>query len=289
VNDGSTDGTEELMRIKAVADTRYQCVFLSRNHGHQRAISAGLSFARATEAVMVIDGDLQDPPELLSQFYEKFKEGYDVVYAIRKKRKEVFWKRAAYHLYYRLLVKISKIDLPLDSGDFALISRRLVDLINKMPEESRYLRGLRSWLGFNQIGIEYERAARQAGETKYSLKMLLGLAYNGIFNFSSIPIKIISFMGLGAVLVSVPYLMYNIYLRLFTETIPAGFTALLFVIILFGGVQLLSIGILGEYLLRVFFQVKNRPLFIVEEHISNQQQVKVEDYKSSRSFADEGS
>ncbi len=187
IDDGSKDGTATLMRQLALLDGRYHCVFLSRNHGHQLALSAGIASARATEALFIIDGDLQDPPELLPEFYKEYKAGNDVVYAVRRKRKESAFKKAAYFLFYRILKSISYVEIPLDSGDFALISRRVADVLIKMPEESRYLRGMRSWVGFNQKSIVYERDERAAGESKYSLKMLFKLAYNGIFNFSEFP------------------------------------------------------------------------------------------------------
>jgi polyisoprenyl-phosphate glycosyltransferase len=168
------------MQALALSDARYHCVFLSRNHGHQLALTAGLASALGTEAIMVIDGDLQDPPELLNEFYEHYKNGYDVVYAVRKKRKENFIKKTGYFLFYRLLRSISYVDIPLDSGDFSLMSRKVVNILNKMPEESRYIRGMRSWIGFKQIGVEYERDERMAGESKYSFKQLFNnLLYLG--------------------------------------------------------------------------------------------------------------
>jgi len=218
---------------------------------------------------MVIDGDLQDPPELLSEFYSKFKEGYDVVYGIRKKRKESWLKKTAYNSFYRILKSISYIDLPLDTGDFSLISRRIIDVMNKMPEESRYIRGMRSWVGFKQIGLEYDREERFAGTSKYSLNMLFKLAYNGIFNFSEFPIKLITNLGLLSICISLIYFVQTIYKKLVYDNVPEGFAALLFAIILFGGVQLVSLGIIGEYVLRIFFQVKGRPLYVVKNKITN--------------------
>lgn len=274
IDDGSSDNTASLMQQVALLDEKYHCVFLSRNYGHQIALSAGLANARATEAVMVIDGDLQDPPELLLEFYSKFKEGYDVVYGIRKKRKESWLKKTAYHFFYRLLKSISYIDLPLDTGDFSLISRRIIDVLNKMPEESRYIRGMRSWIGFKQIGLEYEREERFAGTSKYSLTMLLKLAYNGIFNFSEFPIKVITNLGLISILVSLLYFIQTVYKKFIVhDYVPEGFTALLFAIILFGGVQLVSLGIIGEYVLRIFFQVKGRPLYVVKNKIMNKENI----------------
>ena len=267
VNDGSSDATAELMQQIALADTRYTCIFLARNYGHQIALSAGLAAARGTEGVMVIDGDLQDPPELLTDFYAKFKEGFDVVYAVRRKRKEHFLKKMAYRAFYRLLKSISYIDIPLDSGDFCFMSRRVVDVLNAMPEESRYIRGMRSWIGFRQIGIEYERSERAAGASKYGFRMLLRLAYNGIFNFSEFPIKIIKRIGYSAVGASFLYLIYSIWRKLVYNDVPQGFTATIFIIVFFSGLQLFFMGIMGEYLLRIFFQVKGRPLFIVRDKI----------------------
>ena len=161
IDDGSRDNTAELMQALALTDERYHCLFLARNHGHQLALTAGLAVSKGSEAVMVIDGDLQDPPELLTEFYPYLKQGYDVVYAVRKQRKENFVKKSAYYLFYRLLKSIAYVDIPLDSGDFALMSRRVVNIMNKMPEESRYLRGMRTWVGFKQIGVEYAREERQ--------------------------------------------------------------------------------------------------------------------------------
>ncbi|TDE16775.1 glycosyltransferase family 2 protein [Dyadobacter psychrotolerans] len=273
IDDGSKDDTAMRIRQLALTDERYHGVLLSRNHGHQLALTAGIACAKGTEALFVIDGDLQDPPELLPEFYKLLKEGNDVVYAVRRKRKEGWLKRTGYYLFYRLLRSVSYVEIPLDSGDFALISRRVVDVLNKMPEESRYLRGMRSWVGFKQTGFEYERDARAAGESKYSLKQLLGLAYNGIFNFSEFPIKFMSRTGVLAILISLIYFITVVIKKLFFVQVVEGFTALLFVIILFSGVQLLALGIIGEYVLRIFFQSKGRPLYIVKEEIINREYI----------------
>lgn len=273
IDDGSRDDTALKIRQLALTDGRYHGVFLSRNHGHQLALTAGIAAARGTEALFVIDGDLQDPPELLPDFYKLLKEGNDVVYAVRKKRKEGFVKKMGYHMFYRILRSISYVEIPLDSGDFALISRRVVDVLNKMPEESRYLRGMRSWIGFKQVGFEYERDARAAGESKYSFKQLFQLAYNGIFNFSEFPIKFMSRVGIVAILISLVYFVTVVIKKMFFAHVIEGFTSLLFVIILFSGVQLLALGIIGEYVLRIFFQSKNRPLFIIKEEIVNREYI----------------
>ncbi len=273
VDDGSKDDTALRIRQLALTDDRYHGVLLSRNHGHQLALTAGIASAKGSEALFVIDGDLQDPPELLPAFYKVLKQGNDVVYAVRKKRKEGPFKRMAYHTFYRILKSISYVEIPLDSGDFAMISRRVADVLNKMPEESRYLRGMRSWIGFNQVGFEYERDARAAGESKYSFSQLFKLAYNGIFNFSEYPVKFMSRVGAVAIVISLVYFLIVVAKKLFFTQVIEGFTALLFVIILFSGVQLMALGIIGEYVLRIFFQSKNRPLFIVKEEIVNKEYI----------------
>ena len=267
IDDGSRDDTALLMQQLALTDGRYHCVFLARNYGHQLALTAGIASARGTEALFIIDGDLQDPPELLPTFYAKMQEGYDVVYAVRKKRKEGFFKRTAYFLFYRFMKSISYVDIPLDSGDFSLISRRVANVLNKMPEESRFIRGMRTWIGFNQIGVEYERDARVAGEPKYSFKMLRQLAYNGIFNFSEYPVKFVTNLGLFSIAIAGLYFIQTLIKKYVYGDVPQGFTALLFVIILFSGVQLIGLGMIGEYVLRIFFQTKGRPLFVVKEII----------------------
>ncbi|GAB3250468.1 glycosyltransferase family 2 protein [Larkinella harenae] len=267
IDDGSRDNTAQLMQQLALTDDRYHCVFLARNYGHQIALTAGMAAAKGTEALFIIDGDLQDPPELLNEFYAKFQEGYDVVYAVRKKRKEGFFKKTAYFMFYRFMKSISYVDIPLDSGDFSLISRRVANVLNQMPEESRFIRGMRSWIGFKQIGVEYERDARVAGEAKYTFKMLRRLAYNGIFNFSEFPIKFVTNLGMFSIGIAFLYFIQTIIKKYFFGGVPEGFTALLFTIILFGGIQLIGLGLIGEYVLRIFFQSKGRPLYIIRETI----------------------
>jgi dolichol-phosphate mannosyltransferase len=268
VDDGSNDNTPELMHVLGLANPLYKCVFLSRNYGHQIAVSAGMQQASGTNAVFIIDGDLQDPPELLDSFYKKIKEGYDVVYAIRRKRKEGPFKKFAYWLFYRLLLSISDVKIPLDSGDFCMVSRKVNDIIVAMPEQSRFIRGLRTWVGFKQFGFEYERDKRVDGEAKYTYKALFKLAYDGIFNFSYFPLRLISKMGFFSILISVFYMAFILVQTIKGVPIPTGFTTLIFAIILFSGVQLISLGIIGEYLARIYMQVKNRPLFIIEKKIS---------------------
>lgn len=268
VNDGSSDATPELMKEKSLNNEAYTSVFLSRNYGHQIAVSAGMANTSATEAVMIIDGDLQDPPELLPKFYEKIKEGYEVVYAIRKKRKEGFIKKAMYWGFYRFLKRLSEVDIPLDSGDFSMVSARVNAIIVDMPERSRFIRGIRTWVGFKQIGIEYEREKRIAGEPKYTFKALFKLAYDGIFNFSYIPLKMITTIGFYTIGISLIYLTYVLLKKVLGYEVPAGFTTLIFAITLFSGVQLISLGIIGEYLARIYLQVKNRPLYLIDKVIT---------------------
>lgn len=267
VDDGSKDGTAQLMADLASRDKRYHCIFLSRNFGHQYAVSAGLKYARCKEAVMILDGDLQDPPELFHEFYNKFNEGYDVIYGVRRKRKEGSLKKVSYFFFYRILRRVSDSPVDLDSGDFSMLSRRVIDLLNQMPEDSRYLRGMRSWVGFRQIGIEYDRDRRVAGRSKYTLKKLFQLAYDGIFNFSFFPIRFLSYAGIFCLLSSIVYFVITLVRKFWYNDVPIGFTALLFMIIFFGGIQLLSIGIIGEYVFRIFNQVKGRPLYIVRQRI----------------------
>ncbi|MFN8318467.1 MAG: glycosyltransferase family 2 protein [Saprospiraceae bacterium] len=268
VDDGSSDNTPELMKHLAQSDDRFTAVLLSRNFGHQIALTAGLAQVTASEAVMVLDGDLQDPPELIHPFYAKLKEGYDVVYAIRQTRKEVWWKQWAYAGFYRLQSKLTNIAIPIDSGDFCIMSRRVVDHLNSMPEESRYIRGMRSWIGFNQTGIAYHRDARADGDTKYPISKLFKLAFNGVFNFSEAPIQFITLIGMLTIFISGGYLAWILFEKIVYDTAPRGFTAIILLITLFGGAQMMAIGLLGEYVLRIFFQTKGRPLYVIKEIVS---------------------
>lgn len=274
INDGSTDNTTTLIEQICEQDSRFVGVILSRNHGHQLAVSAGLMQVKGKKGAMIIDGDLQDPPELITEFYALLNDGFDVIYAIRKNRKESFVKRQAYTIYYKLQKRISNFNIPIDSGDFSMLSRRVVDQINNMPEQSRYIRGMRAWVGFKQIGFEYDRDERYAGETKYSWGKLFELAFNGIFNFSDFPVKIITRLGFLTVFFSIFYFAYNLYRKLVFNDVPQGFTATILAIILFSGVQLISLGLIGEYVLRIYNQVRNRPLFIIDKIINTNKELK---------------
>jgi dolichol-phosphate mannosyltransferase len=265
VDDGSKD--ESLARLKAARekDRRVKIISLSRNFGHQQAFLAGISHAKGDYIVMM-DGDLQDPPELIGKFLQASSEGgYDVVYGIRKKRKEGFFKRLAYWFFYRIFRASVSFDIPLDTGDFSMITRKALNEILSSHEQSLFLRGTRSWVGFRQTGIEYERDKRYAGEVKYTFRKLAKLAYNGIFSFSDLPVKFIFFSGVVLLVLSFVYLLYLVVSYFFLSGVPQGFSTLVTVIIVFSSVQLISLGVIGEYLLRIYDESRRRPLFIVKD------------------------
>jgi polyisoprenyl-phosphate glycosyltransferase len=262
VDDGSTDRTKEILENAARNDPRIVVVALSRNFGHQAALSAALDYASG-DATVIMDADLQDAPEMIPTFIEKFHEGYDVVYAQRTKRKEVWWLRLCYKMFYRIMSGLADVRLPLDAGDFGLMSQRVVHLIRRMPEHHRYLRGLRGWVGFRQIGIPVERDARYAGESKYGSVRLLKLAIDGILAFSIVPIRVASILGLIAIVLSGSFTVYSAYVRLVLHRSPQGFAALITVVTFLAGIQLLFLGVIGEYVGRVFEELKARPIYIV--------------------------
>jgi polyisoprenyl-phosphate glycosyltransferase len=262
VDDGSTDQTFAILCHAAREDSRIIALSLSRNFGHQAAISAALDYASG-DAVVTMDGDLQDVPEVIPQFAEKFGEGFDVVYAQRVRRKEPLLLRICYFLFYRMMAKLSDIHLPLDSGDFGLMSRRVVDQIRRMPEHHRYLRGMRSWVGFRQIGIPVERAERHSGKSKYSLMRLMKLAADGIFAFSIVPIRVAALVGATVMFLSFLYVCYAVYAKMFLHQSPQGFTALLVAITFLSGVMLFFLGIIGEYVGRIYEETKARPQYVI--------------------------
>ncbi len=263
-DDGSRDGTGEALARAAAEDSRIVVLRLSRNFGHQAAISAAMDHARG-DVVLVMDGDLQDCPEELPRFLSKYAEGYDVVYARRVGRKEALWLRACYHAFYRLIARLSSVDLPLDAGDFALLSRRALDALKATPERNRYLRGLRSWVGFRQIDLPVERAAREAGESKYSLTRLVRLALDGVFAFSLVPLRVATWFGFVAIALASGFALYAVFVRMVLGEPPPGFTALIFAIVFLAGVQLVFLGVLGEYVGRIYHEVKRRPHYILAE------------------------
>jgi len=271
VDDGSSDGTWGILERAAEQNPRLVAVALSRNFGHQTALGAALDRVSG-DVTVLLDGDLQDPPEAIPVLLEQYKQGYDVVYVQRVNRKEAWWLRVCYHGFYRLLAALSSIRLPLDAGDFGLMSRRVVEEIRRMPEHHRYLRGLRTWVGFRQIGIPMERSARQAGRTKYSPVKLLKLASDGIFAFSIVPLRAAALVGATATGVSVVFSLYSLYAKFFRHS-PQGFTALILAITFLSGVNLFFLGIIGEYVGRIYEEAKARPHYVVREVISQRRSV----------------
>jgi dolichol-phosphate mannosyltransferase len=264
VDDGSTDSTWALVAGAAASDQRVVGVKLSRNFGHQAALTAALETVTG-ELVVAMDGDLQDRPEEIPRFLAEHELGYDVVYAQRVGRKESLPLRAAYFLFYRLLNRLSEVNVPVDSGDFALLSRRVVDQLNLLPERHRYIRGLRTWVGFPQAGIPVERDARAGGEPSYTLRKLFRLAFDGVFAFSVTPLRAAWLLGAFATAAASLYALYAVFQRVFLATSPEGFTALIVAIVFFSGVQLLFLGLIGEYLGRVYDETKGRPHFVVTD------------------------
>ncbi|MGD0179827.1 MAG: glycosyltransferase family 2 protein [Terriglobales bacterium] len=265
-DDGSTDRTWQLLEDAAALDSRIKAVGLSRNFGHQTALGAALDHVTGDVAVLM-DGDLQDPPEAVFVLLEQYHQGYDVVYGCRVNRKESFWLRFCYWVFYRLLAVLSSTRLPLDAGDFGLVSRRVMDEIRAMPEHHRYLRGLRTWVGFRQIGVPIERSARQAGTTKYSGLRLLKLASDGIFAFSIVPLRAAALVGASAIVISSAFSLYSVYARFWLKT-PQGFTALILAITFLSGINLFFLGIIGEYVGRIYEEAKGRPHYVVRKLIA---------------------
>lgn len=266
VDDGSADRTLAILEAAAAEDPRVVLVALSRNFGHQAALTAALDHCSG-DAVVVMDADLQDTPEVIPLFVEKFQQGYDVVYATRARRKEAWWLKLSYFLFYRLLAMLSELNLPLDAGDFALLSRRVVEQLRRLPEHHRYLRGLRTWVGFRQIGIPVDRAERHSGRSKYSLRKLLELASDGIFAFSIVPLRAATLLGALAAFLSIGFALYSIYAKFFLHRSPQGFTALVLLITFLSGILLFFLGIIGEYVGRLYEEVKARPLYIINKTV----------------------
>ncbi len=266
VDDGSHDRTRNQLKDFAVQDHRVKIIGFARNFGHQIAVTAGIDAARG-DAVVLIDADLQDPPEVVHRMIDKWREGYDVVYGTRTERPgESIFKRATARSFYRLLNRLSDVPIPLDTGDFRLMSRNVVDTLRSMPERDRFVRGMVSWVGFRQIALPYKRAERFAGESKYPLRKMLRFATDGILSFSTKPLQLSVGMGMICALVSLLGILYALYLRLFTYTWVEGWTALMIAVLFIGGVQLISVGILGEYVGRIYNEIKSRPLYVVQEY-----------------------
>ena len=264
VDDGSSDGTWASISALAEADGRVRGVRLSRNFGHQSALAAGMAAARG-QIVVFMDADLQDPPELLHDFIARWRDGAQVVYGVRKNRKEGALLRLAFYTWYRVFRRLSDVDVPVDAGDFALLDRVVVDEMLRLPEHSPYLRGLRSWVGYNQVGLEYERAPRHSGRTKYSILRRVRFALDGVLSFSAVPLRLASFVGMLTALAGVVYIGVAFYARFVEGGLPRGWTSTIAILLTVGGAQLLVIGVLGEYVARVYDETKARPNFIVSE------------------------
>jgi glycosyltransferase involved in cell wall biosynthesis len=268
VNDGSSDDSRQIILGRCSRNSSVKLLSLTRNFGHQAAISAGLSEATGS-AVCVMDGDLQDPPELIPDLAQRWQEGSDVVFAVRRKRKENALKRICYYLFSRLLSKVTAFEIPLDSGDFALMDRRIVDILNQLPEKNRFVRGLRSWIGLNQSGIEYERSARHGGAPKYSYRALVRLAYDGLTSFSDVPLRLATSLGIVFTVLSLLGIPIVVYVKLtMGARVVAGWSSTILLILLVSGVQFLLIGIMGEYIGRILQEVKGRPQFLVDDRVN---------------------
>ena len=271
IDDGSVDSTLLLLKEQNRRYSHWKFLSFSRNFGHQVAISCGLSYADG-DAVVIMDADLQDPPEELHRYIAKWQEGYEVVYAIRKRRKEGLLKRMSYWGFYRILSKLTNYDIPLDSGDFSIIDKKVVEILKLMPERNKFVRGLRAWSGFKQIGIEYERNSRYAGSTKYPFRKLMKLATDGIVSFSSFPLELASFFGVLISIIALLGVFFTLLQRIFASyfknigigPVP-GYATTVIAILFLGGIQLVFLGIIGSYISRIYDEVKGRPHWIIKE------------------------
>ena len=266
VYDCGQDNSLAIIKDLSQRDSRVKFIEFSRNFGHQIAISAGIEHAKG-DAIIIMDGDLQDPPELLPSLIKKYKEGYEVVYAKRKKRDGVgFFKKLAYKMFYRILKTLSPIDIPLDTGDFRIIDRKMADVLNQMPEQEKFVRGQIAWAGFKQTSIEYDRDKRHSGEPGYTFSKLLKLAMDGIFSFSNMPLRIATVVGLFVSFISFLFIIWVVVQRFLHPNYDIqGWYSLMVSVLFLGGVQLISIGLIGEYISRMNSNMKNRPLYIVKD------------------------
>jgi len=262
IDDRSTDRSREVVREAAATNPNVVLVELARNFGHQGALTAGFDQARG-RAVILMDADLQDPPSVLPELVARWREGYEVVYAVREARKEGVLLRASFHVFYRLLARISEVQLPVDSGDFCLMDRRVVDAVRALPEANRFLRGLRGWVGFRQIGVTYERAARLSGETKYSIRGRVRFALDGLLSFSDVPLRIASFAGFLTTAAALVYLAVAVVAKVVGGEVVKGWTSIIFVQLAVGGIQLMMLGVIGEYVSRVYLETKRRPPYVI--------------------------
>ncbi len=269
VNDGSRDRSFELIKGLSKKDSSVKYLNFSRNFGHQVAVTAGLDYC-AGNAVVVIDADLQDPPELISEMYAKLKNGYEVVYAKRRSRKgEGFLKKWTAKTFYRILGKITSISIPVDTGDFRIMDRKIVEVLKQMPEQQKFLRGQISWIGFNQTFVEYDRDGRKGGETGYTYRKMFRFAIDGITSFSTAPLKFATATGFIVSFISFLLILYTLYSRFISQSYVPGWTSIMLAVLFIGGVQLICIGIIGEYISRMSANVRKRPLYVVKETNTN--------------------
>jgi polyisoprenyl-phosphate glycosyltransferase len=265
INDGSKDRSIQLIKELSEKNSSVKYIDFSRNFGHQVAITAGLDHCTG-KAAIIMDADLQDPPELIIQLYNKWKEGYEVVYAKRLVRQgDGFVKKVTAKMFYRLLKKITAINIPLDTGDFRLIDRKVVDVLKQMPEQQKFLRGQISWIGFRQTFVEYDREPRYSGKTSYTYKKMLHFALDGIISFTNLPLKFATLTGFIVSGISFFMILYTLYSRFISKNYVPGWTSLMLTVLFIGGVQLISLGIIGEYISRMNANTKNRPLYIINE------------------------
>ena len=267
VDDGSSDQTHELLRQLQLTEPLVRVVSLSRNFGHQIAVTAGLEHSSG-DAVVIIDADLQDPPEVIHEMIARWRDGYHVVYGMRAKRDgETTFKLWTAKVFYRLINRLSEVDIPLDVGDFRLMDRQVVDALLAMPERDRFLRGMVSWIGFKQVAVIYDRAARHAGETKYPLVRMLRFAVDSVISFSFAPLRLAIWVGFAAIAAAVAGIVYALVIRIYTTTWVRGWTSIFTAVLFLGGVQLITLGIVGEYVGRIYAEVKLRPLYVVRERL----------------------
>ncbi len=265
VDDGSSDGSTDMIRKLAKTDKHVRSVIFARNYGHQIAVTAGMDYSRG-KAVVVIDADLQDPPEVIPELIAKWREGYEVVYAVRAEREgETWFKLKTASLFYRMIYKITDVKIPMDTGDFRLLDRKVVKVMNSMRERQRFLRGMSAWVGFKQVGIPYKRAARYAGKTKYPFKKMLKLAMTAVTSFSYFPLQLATWLGVGLSLIALVLMIVMIILRAFDSVFLVGQAVTLIAVVFLGGIQLICLGILGEYIGRIYDEVKGRPLYTTSE------------------------
>ncbi len=265
VNDGSRDNSLALVMELAQKDAQVKYLDFSRNFGHQIAVTAGIDAARG-DALVIIDADLQDPPELIQEMFVKYKEGFEVVYAKRRQRKgETFFKKVTAKMFYRTLARITTLDIPLDTGDFRLIDRKVAEVLKKMPEQNKYIRGQIAWIGFRQTFVEYDRDSRHTGETGYTLRKMIRFALDGITGFSNLPLRLATIAGFTVSGIAFLMMIYALVSRLIWKDFEPGWTSLILSVLFIGGIQLITIGIIGEYINRISTNVRNRPLYVIRE------------------------